>query len=414
MKHTILYFAHTRARLSIRRIALFALLFVSLSAFSEERSSTVSCKVESPIDGSLWIGTRGEGIFRLGRNGRKAWYHVEGGQLSSDDIITLGFDKSNVLWILDGTGRFTSYSSVTGFKQVSSFPENIYISCFSADLSKLFFCTEDYQLFVYDVASGNLFTGSKLSSSVTSLYSSSKDNAVWGLTSEGAFKANEDGGLLTWDVALSPSELIPFEFDTSMPRNTSRPSKGIYYLLLLIAVLLFIALVSVLYLFLFSGKRSKPSEVKSVELRPAVIKPEPVVKTVPERKDIEPTLARASVPLKVIKETPITDGEFSKKVKSLIDEHLSEPDFDVDAIAQITGLSRIHVNRKLKAEGSPSPSVMLKDARMALAAKLLKEGRLTVAQVGNSCGFSRPSYFATAFKEYFNMSPTDFQNTPKA
>ena len=71
-------------------------------------------------------------------------------------------------------------------------------------------------------------------------------------------------------------------------------------------------------------------------------------------------------------------------------------------------MSRIHVNRKLKAEGSPSPSVLLKDARMSLAAKLLKEGKLSVKEVGEKCGFSRPSYFATSFKEYFGISPSSF------
>lgn len=410
--------------MSLRRIAFFALLFISISAFSEERASVVSCKAESPVDGSLWIGTRGEGIFRLGRNGRKAWYHVESGQLSSDEIISLGFDKSNVLWILDGTGSFTNYTSVGGFKQIQSFPEKIYISCFSSDLSKLYFCTEDSQLFVYDLVDGNLIPGSKLPALVTSLFSSSEDNAVWGLSQKGAFKANGEGILLTWDANLSPLELIPFEFDTNQPQEASRAHKGVYYLLLLIAVILFIALVSVLYIFLLSGRRSKQSEAKPDVVKPAIAKPAVAKPSVVKPQDVSKPLpapvvervstpARASVPLNKL-ETPIADGEFTKKVKALVDEHLSEPDFDVDAIAQITGLSRIHVNRKLKAEGSPSPSVMLKDARMSLAAKLLKEGRLSVAQVGNSCGFSRASYFATAFKEYFNVSPSDFQNAPEA
>ena len=117
---------------------------------------------------------------------------------------------------------------------------------------------------------------------------------------------------------------------------------------------------------------------------------------------------RARVPYNIIITARNSDGVFTKMVLDLIQENLEDPEFDVHSIAARTGLSRIHVNRKLKAEGSPSPSVLLKAARMELASKLLQEGRLSIREVGISCGFSRPAYFATAFKEYFGVTPTEY------
>ena len=69
---------------------------------------------------------------------------------------------------------------------------------------------------------------------------------------------------------------------------------------------------------------------------------------------------------------------------------------------------RIHLNRRLKLEADASPSVLLKDARMALAAQLLKEGTKSIAEISTMSGFSTPSYFATAFKDYYNISPSEF------
>ena len=99
---------------------------------------------------------------------------------------------------------------------------------------------------------------------------------------------------------------------------------------------------------------------------------------------------------------------FTKIVLSMIKENISNPDFDVEAIAQLAGISRIHVNRKLKAEGSGSPSSLIKEARMSLATKLLKQGKLTISQISVESGFRTPSYFATVFKDYYGVSPTEF------
>ena len=59
----------------------------------------------------------------------------------------------------------------------------------------------------------------------------------------------------------------------------------------------------------------------------------------------------------------------------------------------------VHLNRKLKAENSPSPSDMIKTMRMELASEMLKAGGKTIAEVAEASGFSSASYFSSAFQE---------------
>lgn len=99
---------------------------------------------------------------------------------------------------------------------------------------------------------------------------------------------------------------------------------------------------------------------------------------------------------------------FLGQVKAKIQENIADSGFGVEELATAMGMSRIHLNRRLKSEADASPSVLLKDARMALAAQLLKEGTKSIAEISTMSGFSTPSYFATAFKDYYNISPSEF------
>ena len=92
----------------------------------------------------------------------------------------------------------------------------------------------------------------------------------------------------------------------------------------------------------------------------------------------------------------------------MIEANYIRPDYGVEDIAEALGLSRIHLNRKLKAEAGTSPSTMLKDFRMKHALALLDEKKLSVAEISAACGFSTPSYFSTAFRDYYGKTPSEY------
>ena len=132
----------------------------------------------------------------------------------------------------------------------------------------------------------------------------------------------------------------------------------------------------------------------------------PVVETEPAPKEEMPAAEEASAPLGI--EEALKASEFGQKVWDLVIANLSNPAYGVEQVAADLEISRIHVNRKLKAQTGYSPSAVFKFIRMNHASRLLLEGKLTIADVARECGFASASYFSTAFKDYYKQSPSEY------
>lgn len=102
------------------------------------------------------------------------------------------------------------------------------------------------------------------------------------------------------------------------------------------------------------------------------------------------------------------DSVLIKKVTDAILDNLGNSSFGVNELSAMVGISRVHLNRKLKELLNITPVNLIKTIKMKQAAKLLIESRLNVADVAYKLGFSSHSYFSSHFKEYFGMSPTEF------
>lgn len=105
------------------------------------------------------------------------------------------------------------------------------------------------------------------------------------------------------------------------------------------------------------------------------------------------------------------DEKLLQRVVDCIHKNLGDSEFNVDAMAQQVGLSRVHLNRKLKELLDTSPSSLIKTTRLKQAAFLLAQSNVTVAEVAYSVGFSSPAYFTSNFSQYFGMTPKEFIST---
>src|SRR5208337_2304348 len=95
------------------------------------------------------------------------------------------------------------------------------------------------------------------------------------------------------------------------------------------------------------------------------------------------------------------------RVLAQVRRRLHEP-LDVQALADLAGLSRAHFSRVFKTcEGVPPAEFVLAE-RMRRAASLLVSGAANVKAVARDCGFDDPNYFAKAFRRRFGASPTEF------
>jgi len=96
------------------------------------------------------------------------------------------------------------------------------------------------------------------------------------------------------------------------------------------------------------------------------------------------------------------------RINEAIKKHLDNSEYSVQQLAEDVGISRVHLNRKMKERYGVSPNVFIKSTRLKQAASLLINNKVNVSEVAYSVGFSSHSYFTTAFHEYFGMSPKEF------
>ena len=100
--------------------------------------------------------------------------------------------------------------------------------------------------------------------------------------------------------------------------------------------------------------------------------------------------------------------KFFTRVTEVIKSHLDEPDFSVQQLREEVGISRVHLNRKIKNRYGVSPNIFIRTFRLKQAAALLAYNKVNVSEVVYAVGFSSHSYFTTSFRETFGMSPKDF------
>ena len=101
-------------------------------------------------------------------------------------------------------------------------------------------------------------------------------------------------------------------------------------------------------------------------------------------------------------------ADLKERVTEVIKKNLDNPDFSVDDLSREVGISRVHLNRRLKEIMGLSPSTLIKSTRMKQAAYLLIHEKVNISEVAYRVGFSTPSYFSSSFRDYFGMTPKEF------
>jgi signal transduction histidine kinase/DNA-binding response OmpR family regulator len=96
------------------------------------------------------------------------------------------------------------------------------------------------------------------------------------------------------------------------------------------------------------------------------------------------------------------------RVIECIRQNIEDPDFNVDELSRQVGISRVHLNRKLKENINISPSNLIRSIRLRRAAYLLVRHEVYVSEAAYRVGFSSPSSFSNTFRDYFGMSPTEY------
>ena len=105
--------------------------------------------------------------------------------------------------------------------------------------------------------------------------------------------------------------------------------------------------------------------------------------------------------------TPI-DEQFIRRALRVVEEHMDDPDFDVETFARAAGLSRASLFRKFKALSGNTPRDFIRDMRLERARQLLATGHVNVSDTVARVGFSDPSHFSACFRKKYGETPSEF------
>ena len=102
------------------------------------------------------------------------------------------------------------------------------------------------------------------------------------------------------------------------------------------------------------------------------------------------------------------ENNFLKEVKDKIKIHINDPDFNVDELCSLMGMSRTSLYNKVKALTDQKPSDIIRDIRMHKVCEMLLSGEHSISEVSDIMGFSEPKYFREVFKKYYSMTPGEY------
>jgi signal transduction histidine kinase/CheY-like chemotaxis protein/ligand-binding sensor domain-containing protein len=110
------------------------------------------------------------------------------------------------------------------------------------------------------------------------------------------------------------------------------------------------------------------------------------------------------------KETPISvDDEFIARVVNIINSNLNDYRFDVGLLCELVGISKTHLNRKLKILTGLPAGIMIRNIRLEKGAELLRRKSGNFTEIANSVGISNPANFTKSFRIYFGVSPKEYE-----
>lgn len=105
------------------------------------------------------------------------------------------------------------------------------------------------------------------------------------------------------------------------------------------------------------------------------------------------------------------DKEFLALAKNHVEQHITDPQYNVEGLASDLCMSRSNLLRRIQSLTGLSPVEFIRDIRLKHAAKMISEHpKLAMSEVAQRVGFATPSYFAKCFKKRFGILPTQYAN----
>ena len=102
------------------------------------------------------------------------------------------------------------------------------------------------------------------------------------------------------------------------------------------------------------------------------------------------------------------DEELLKKAFKIVEENISNEQFDIPFFCSELGVSRTMLFLKIKAWTNYTPNEFIHEIRLKRAAQLLEQNKLNVSEVSYKVGFNNPKYFSKCFQKKYGETPTQY------
>jgi len=114
--------------------------------------------------------------------------------------------------------------------------------------------------------------------------------------------------------------------------------------------------------------------------------------------------------IQVVPYSKDSSNSLAVSVMEYLSENYSQP-LSLEDISNHFNYHPGHIIRAMKSELETTPNQALVNIRIYNAKKLLTNTSLTCKKIATSVGFTSTSYFSKTFKEYTDMTPTEYRNS---
>lgn len=104
-----------------------------------------------------------------------------------------------------------------------------------------------------------------------------------------------------------------------------------------------------------------------------------------------------------------TDELFLQKAIKVVEENITNPEFNTNMFIELMGMSRTVLYTKLKALTGQNLSTFIRIIKLKRAGQLISKTKMNISQIAYEVGFNDLKYFRKCFKEFFKELPSKYR-----
>lgn len=112
------------------------------------------------------------------------------------------------------------------------------------------------------------------------------------------------------------------------------------------------------------------------------------------------------------KEVEANERPFMERIIEIMEANYSSSKFGVQELADLMGMSRTLLSKRLNSETGLPPSQYLRNYRLDIAKRMLKENvaNRNITEIAYRVGFNDPKYFTRCFTKQYGVAPSAYRD----